>query len=125
MLRRPPVPLVALLSLALGACTASQVTMGPPARAGEATTAFSEPLRDRAGFELFVRNNLDEPIRLTSITLYDCENVRNGCTQWDPELTLDPGQVRRVYVAEPALRNQAFNYRWRYTYDRLGSGGGG
>ncbi|MEQ9569454.1 MAG: hypothetical protein RLN75_04635 [Longimicrobiales bacterium] len=115
---------LAVSSLALTACTAGQVTMGPPPRPGEPTTAFTEPLRDRPGFELYVRNDLDEAIRLTSITLYECDNVRNGCTQWDPEITLDPGEVRRVYTVEPALRNRGFSYRWRYTFDRLESGGG-
>jgi hypothetical protein len=99
--------------------------MGPPARPGAVLTGFSEPTRDRPGFELYLRNNLEEPVKVTSITLYECENVKGGCFQWDPELTLEPGEAKRIKVVEPALRNRGFTYRWRWTYRRMGGSGPG
>lgn len=100
-------------------CGGGQTYFGPPARPGAVITGFSEPVRDRAGFELFLRNDSEGDVDITGIALYDCENVRGGCIFWDPDLVLRPGQITRVKVVEPAARGQGFTYRWRWTYNRL------
>lgn len=75
----------------------------------------------KPGFELFLRNDSPDRIRVTGITLYECENVHGGCYFWDPELVLEPGRVERVKLVEPADEDARFSYRWRWTYSQVDS----
>lgn len=91
---------------------------GPPARPGEVLTGFTEPFPTRPGYTLHLRNNLDEPVTVTALILYQCENVLEPCTERDLGLVLEPGEVRRVARVEPADRERRFRYRWRWSYRR-------
>lgn len=108
------IALLVLLLLALAPGSLSAQRFPPPPRPDQKTTGWTEDLRDRRGKELFVRNNTDEPMRITSITLYDCQNVKWGCYQWDPEIVLAPGQTKRVKVVEPDSDNFSMSFNWRY-----------
>lgn len=70
-------------------------------------TGWTMDLRYAPGKELFLRNNMGAPVRVTSITIYDCENIQGGCRQFDPDIVLQPGEVRLVATIRPAFVNRA------------------
>lgn len=89
-----------------------------PTQNGGPVTGFSEPALGRPGHELYLRNNTSSPITITSLTLFECENIRVGCRVRDVEWVLDPGEVRRALVVEPRDQARSWNYRWRWTFSR-------
>ena len=89
-----------------------------PTQDGEPVTGFSETALGRPGHELYLRNNTSSPITITSLTLFECENIRGRCRVREVEWVLDPGEVRRALVVEPRDQARAWNYRWRWTFSR-------
>jgi len=103
-----------IMLLGLIGCASPGPPPGPPSRPGEHTTGWSEDQKLRPGKILFVRNNTDQPRVITSITLYDCQNIRGGCYQRDPKITLGPHEWRRVASVSPMNSSRYFYFRWRY-----------
>ncbi len=100
------------------ACTAGQTQRGPPASPGQMVTGFTERLPDRPGFEVFLRNNAEHRVSITSISIFDCVNLAVWCRTRELDVVLEPGQVRRMVVVEPEDPIQRWNYRWRWTHER-------
>jgi hypothetical protein len=99
-----------------GSGPASRAVRGPPAAPGQLVTGFSEALVEVAGAEIFVRNNTDRPVTITSFTLFECENLSERCGTRDLALVLGPAEVRRLVRLGPNARDQAWRYRWRWTH---------
>jgi len=107
-----------IILMAVG-CTGTVSSPGPPAQPGARITGWSEDLMTVRGKELFLRNNTDQPLAITSIILYDCENVRGGCHPRDPGITLGPYEWVSVRTVRPAREDVGFYYRWRWNYSGL------
>lgn len=124
MAPRTPFPrlLLAALSAALVAgatgCAGGPAVIGPPARPGAVLTGFSERLPDRPGAELYLRNNTDSPVTVTSISIYDCVNLAVWCETREVSIVLAPRQLRRMVVVEPQDPTMRWSYRWRWTRER-------
>jgi hypothetical protein len=104
------------MTLLCGACAAGGPAQSGPARQGqEVVTAW---LSDQAGSTpgkiVYMRNNTDAPVTVTSLTLYECENVRNACTMQQLDVRLQPGEVKEVQRVEARRREQAFRFRYRF-----------
>jgi hypothetical protein len=105
-----------LLFGTLSGCTSGS-SHGPAiSPAGEPVTAWTEEQQPGPGFHLFLRNNRATPIRITSVQLYDCENVDHACLPFDPRIVLRPGQSTEVMSVGPGLANYAFSFHWRYSW---------
>jgi hypothetical protein len=96
--------------------TATRVTRGPPAQPGQLVTGFSESQGQGRGADLYVRNNTDRPVTITSLTLFECENVSGGCGTREMAVVLGPAQVLRLAQVVPAIRDRGWRYRWRWTH---------
>ena len=98
----------------LSAC-APNPPSGPVRRGEETVTAW---LTDQGGSTpgkiIYMRNNSDAPITITSLTLYECENIRNTCIMMPLSVRLDPGQAREIQRVEPQRREQSFRFRFRF-----------
>lgn len=92
-----------------------RATRGPPAAPGQIVTGFSEPRVQGGGADLFVRNNTDRPVTITSLTLFECENVSEGCGTRDLAVVLGPAEVRRLAQITPSFGDRAWRYRWRWS----------
>ena len=94
----------------------SRTTRGPPAAPGQLVTGFAESLGRAGGAELLVRNNTDRPVTITSLTLFECENVSGGCGTRELAVVLAPFEVRRLVDVRPTIQDRAWRYRWRWTH---------
>jgi hypothetical protein len=74
---------------------------------------WQEPLRGYFGYHLFARNDTRGPMRITTVSVYECDNIVGGCLQWDPDLVLAPGERRRLYTIIPMNAQKAYRFRWR------------
>jgi hypothetical protein len=74
---------------------------------------WHEELIGREGAHLFARNETDVPMRITKVSVYECENIEGGCIDYDPNMVLQPREKRRLYTIVPLLKNKAYRYRWR------------
>ena len=111
--------LAVLASLLLPTTVAgSSLGFAPPDQDGPPVTGYSEPNRG-SGDVLFLRNNTSSPITITTITLFECENIRARCRTRDVEWVLDPEGVREALVVEPDDRTRRWSYRWRWTRSRV------
>ena len=116
--------LVALPMLGTGCASSPRATSGniPAVVPGrEAVEGWTEELRPGPGFRIILRNNSPAAVRITSVQLYDCENVDHACGPYDPHLVLRAGQSIEVLRVGPSMRDYAFNFRYRFSW---GSAGG-
>ena len=102
---------------ALGCGAVPETYRGPPARAG-VVVGWRVDLDDRPGQELHVRNNTKDVVRITRITFSECINV-SGCVEFDPDITLQPGERRFVTIVAPNDPTRPFSFRWRWRYRRV------
>lgn len=110
--------LLILVLASLAGCASSQSAMGPPPRPGQSVMGFTERLHDRPGYELYLRNDAEYPMTITSITIFECVNLAVWCETRELDIVLTPGQIRRVVVVEPDDTSRRWNFRWRWTHAR-------
>ena len=101
--------------------TTDPVGSGPTPRPGERVVAWTEDLQRQPGFALYFRNVSNLPVRISSLTLYECLNITGDCNAIDPGILLQPGEVRRARTIEPADARKPFSYRYRYQWTPAGS----
>lgn len=89
----------------------------PSAPRRDTTIVFwQEELQGRPGVHIFARNDRSVPMRVTKVSIYECENVQGGCIEWDPDTVLRPGERRRIYTIIPLNVSRAYRFRWRVSY---------
>lgn len=106
------------LSILAGGC-ASAPTPGSASSivtGRQAVEAWTEELRPGPGFRIIVRNNSGQAVRITSVQLYDCENVDHACGPSNPNVLLAAGQSQELMRVGPALRDHAFTFKYRYSW---------
>ncbi len=104
------------LVLLAGACAGNAAPRGPAARENERVTGWMEDMTLVSGKELYLRNNTDRTLVINSVALYQCQNVRGGCGQWDPDVTLEPHEWSRVGTVRPETATRAYYFRWRFGF---------
>lgn len=112
--------LLALLSVVvLNGCAGQTPPRGPSPRPNERITGWTEDLRSTPGKEIYLRNNTDRALVITSIIFYQCENIRGGCMPLQRDETLGPGEWRRFATVTPAMPEKSYHFRWRYNYSGI------
>ena len=119
--RPRPLGSVTGLCFLMLACGGTISPPGPPARPNERITGWTEDLLGMRGKEIYLRNNTDQPWVITSLILYECENIRGGCFTRDPKLTLGPFEWERVMAVRPAREGEGYYFRWRFNYSGIRS----
>ncbi len=82
---------------------------------GQTTTWLkyeTHPLEDT----VYVRNNTQWPIVITTFVLYDCANIRPACTATNPDFKLAPHQTRIFMQVAPADPQGAYAFYYRFIY---------
>lgn len=74
-----------------------------------------------SGQAIYVTNNSSFPIRVTGLRLFDCRNVQAACTMLALSVDIDPGQRRRIALIRPQDTEQAYSYRYSFSWITLGS----
>ena len=112
----------AALAIALINCGAAtvpqQVTPASPDYVAPSDrTIAAEEDSSFEGQVLSILNNSSAAVVVTSVHVYDCENVASACTIIQLRTPIGPGQRRRVAVIRPAdpERGYAYKYRWTWT----------
>jgi|GEM_PF-5100604 len=91
--------LVAVLLSLLAGCAQGLSTLGPPPEPGQIVTGFTQELVDRPGYEVYLRNNVEYPVTITSLSIFECRNIAIRCDTREMAVVLAPGEVRRVAVS--------------------------
>src|ERR1700752_3248705 len=68
------------------------------------------------GQALSILNNSSAAVVVTSVHVYDCENVASPCTIIRLRTPIGPGQRRRVAVIRPADPERGYSYKYRWTW---------
>ena len=55
-------------------------------------------------------------MRITTVELYDCQNVLQACEPTDPALVLPPGETVLVVTVLPRLAGLETTFRYRYRW---------
>lgn len=98
----------------LAAC-APNAPAGPARSGAEPVTAW---LTDQSGSTpgkiIYMRNNTDAPLTITSVTLFECENVRTPCFTHQMAVRLEPGQTKEIQRVKAQRSEQRFSFRYRF-----------
>ena len=100
-----------------GACATRATPYTGPAvtPAHQSLETWTEELPQGAGFRIMIRNNTHQAVRLTTIELYDCQNVNQVCARTQLGIRLAPGQTTEVLEVRPALPNYEFSFNYRFS----------
>ncbi len=85
----------------------------------ERMTTWTDREMDGGGYRIYIRNNTATPLRITSLELYNCENVDQPCLPMDPGIVLGPGQTVVAMTVRPAVSTAAFRFAYRLNSDRV------
>jgi len=84
----------------------------------EPIETWTEPERNGEGFRILFRNNTSAPVHITSIELFECENVNQDCGATPVDLKLAPGQSGIAMTVRPRLPNYESRFRYRFVVGR-------
>ncbi|NDU91955.1 MAG: hypothetical protein G3I10_05000 [Ferrovum sp.] len=82
---------------------------------GQTTTWLkheTHPLED----DVYLRNDTQWPIVITTFVLYDCANIKPACTTTHPDFKLAPHQTRIFMQIAPADPQGAYAFYYRFSY---------
>ncbi|HEV2111902.1 MAG TPA: hypothetical protein VGT99_11155 [Gammaproteobacteria bacterium] len=80
------------------------------------TSAWTQEVPGSRSQAIYVRNNTSWSIKLTALSLSDCENVKEPCTRAPLDVVLEPFAIERVFTVDAADPNSALSYRYGFTY---------
>ncbi|MDE2346531.1 MAG: hypothetical protein KGL13_08685 [Gammaproteobacteria bacterium] len=82
---------------------------------GQTTTWIkheTHPLEDT----IYLRNDTQWPLVITSFQFYDCANIKPACTTSHPDFKLAPHQTRVYMQVQPADVQGAYTFYYRFSY---------
>jgi len=68
------------------------------------------------GHALYILNNSSASIVVTSVHVYDCENIASPCTLIRLQIPIGPGQRKRVAMIRPSDPERSYSYKYRWTW---------
>ena len=90
-------------------------TQARQASNGQTTTWIKHqknPLED----DVYLRNDTQWPIVITTFVLYDCANIKPACSATHPDFKLAPHQTRMIMQIAPADPQGAYAFYYRFSY---------
>ncbi len=81
---------------------------------GEIDPAFDEQ-------DIYITNNSSVAIVITSVRLFDCQNVGSPCTLIPLKIPVGPGQRKRIATVRPRDRERAFSFHYNWTWSAAGA----
>jgi hypothetical protein len=103
-------PLLAIAAL-LTACAPSMTSVPAPVP-GVRVQSWAVEVRDTAAKDIYIRNDGTEDLVITSMQLYGCQNLRQECKVYTPNVMIPAGKTVK------AMRLEADNTKlsWKYQY---------
>jgi hypothetical protein len=108
-------------ALVAGGCSARPAGGGSGAISSLAPVETWMENREGEGNLIFFRNNTRGQIRITTIQLLECQNTSPSCRTVNPNLVLDPGQVRDGLTVRAMDPRQGFRFTYQYTWAQGGT----
>jgi hypothetical protein len=78
------------------------------------TTDIQEGFGSTPSQIIWIRNSSTVPIHVYSVTLRDCENIREDCSPLPLNLHVGPGDHRELRRVNPRDANAAFSFRFSF-----------
>lgn len=79
-----------------------------------------QPRHGGDGNEIWMQNHSDCTLRVTSVFLYECENIRNPCnTSTRRNIDVRPGEDRLVMTVTIRYRDTRSSFRYRYQWEQV------
>ena len=66
---------------------------------------------------VYVTNGSTVPIVVTSVRLYDCDNIRNRCEVVRMRVPVGPGHRELIVTVNPENPERAYSYRYSWTWE--------
>lgn len=105
------------LVLGLTACSAATTQRAFVAPSNETITSDTEVRQENPPTHLiYVENRSTVPVRVFSVTLSSCENIRQPCGPKQANLRVGPGERRVAIRVEPDNPQRAFSYHFNYSW---------
>jgi hypothetical protein len=109
----PPVAAMAVLALMPSSASAQRPYIAPTHQTVVSET--EEAGRDVVEQVIYLHNRSTERVRVFSVTLSQCRNVRQRCGRSRMNIAIEPGHRRAIFRVNPANSIHAFSYF--YTVD--------
>ena len=99
--------------LLLPACVKT-VNPAPLPVAGVAMQTWSEEVREPRARDIFMRNDSDHEIVITSVQLYNCRNLKQVCKAYETSVVIPAGKTVKAMRLEPENLKLSWSYNYNY-----------
>ena len=82
-------------------------------------SAWDVNAADGKSQEIYLRNNTSWSLKVTDVTLSECENLKQTCDKADLNVVLAPFATQRVFVVEPLAAQKPYSYSYNYDYQNV------
>jgi len=111
---------VGVLAALSASCAAPPAESRAPAPVpGQTVQTWIEELRGQLGNAVYVRNDGSASILITLVGLTVCENTRQACGEYQPNVAVRPGQTARVMTITPLDEFKPFRFEYTYQWRAL------
>lgn len=105
-------PLVAIAS-ALTACAPSMTSVPAPVP-GVRVQSWAVEVRDTAAKDIYIRNDGADDLVITSMQLYGCQNLKQECKVYMPNVMIPAGKTVKAMRLE--AENTKLSWKYQYTF---------
>ncbi len=117
-MHRLPASAAALLVLAACAKTINPEPVPVP---GVALQTWSVEVREPRARDIYLRNDTDRDVVITSLQLYNCRNIKQDCKAYTPNVTIPAGRTAKAIRVEPFNNKVTWTYNFNYQFRMVGS----
>jgi hypothetical protein len=124
--RTPALPLSqlviigALVMTAATSCAPPPTPEPPPAPVpGQTVQDWMRDLPGDAGSVVYLRNDGDRPIMITTFKLLKCVNLRQVCQTYTPEVIVPPGETVQLITLQPISQGARYSFRYEYQWKTM------
>ena len=117
-MNRQIVAMVGTIGLACARPSSGPPTATPVTRyvAPSDQTIIAEVESSFDGESIHVLNNSTVPVVITSVHVYQCENIATPCTVIRLQIPVASHQRKRVATVRPADPQRSYSYQYRWTW---------
>jgi hypothetical protein len=119
-MRPRPILCYPALTVALGACAPVTPKIYVAPTRETVTSSLEDVSAGGPGHVIYVANGSSVPIQVSSVTLYDCENIKLRCDE--PirlKQRLEPGRRHSVARIDPKDSERSYHFRYRFSWEEI------
>lgn len=112
--------LAVVIPVVLTACVRT-INPEPVPVPGVVMQTWSVEVREPRARDIFMRNDSERDLTVTSVQLYNCRNLKQECKAYQTNVTIPPGKTVKAMRLEPENLKLSWQYQYNYNLRQAAS----